>query len=212
MPRASLAPETLDGLLRGFSHDARNPLLVLEGSLDIAAHRGADDLPALLDRLRWVHADLCARLDAFTDSVRAVLAPRPPRLTRVRLAPLCDGLAQRLGPLFAMAQVRLDLPAAPPGAIHTDASQLSRILANLAVRALRRAAPGDAWGLRLTSRGEGIRFEVDQPPFDAADVPTLLERRELELAAALVLADDLGIAFTPGPTYVTLDVPTEAHD
>jgi signal transduction histidine kinase len=216
----TLPPEVLDAALRRFTHDMRNPLLVLEGSVDIAQHRAHSEKSqeAFLERLRWVHADLCARLDAFSDNLRAVLAVRQPQPRPLRPGSLLKEMEQSMSVLFKMSEVALELPEGDTPTVLADEGALRRLAFNVPCRAVRLGRPGDRLSLSLQMEADVLRFHwthqgaaLEEAVLSAVkrkDVAALAQANEMELAGLVATFDT--IAMTAGDA-TTLDVELPLH-
>lgn len=192
--RTAIDPLSLEAVTRSFAHDIRGPLFVLDGCLEMA-ELGALDLPDLLARLRLLQADLRIRIESFTDSLRVVAALPDRRPEPTSLRTLVEDLRSELTPVATALDLTLELPTPAAVRIDADFKSLRRILLNLLSRGLRQARPGGT--VRLEHLPSPLRLRAIQPERDLqappADAASLLADERLELAAAVVLASDLGV-------------------
>jgi len=210
--RPVIPPQTLDTLVRKLGHDVRGSLFVLDGCLDMA-EMGVLEERDLIERLRQVRADLVSRLDAFTESMR-VVAVQPDSGNDSRpLENVLDEVVAEVATIAAIGDVRLERTATAPAIVAAEPRALRRLLLNVLLRGVRQAQAGEV--VRMDGSGPSVRIShperrLRQPSHDPL---ALLQEGELELAAAILLADDLGTPLSvtcpePGVTVVGLEVRT----
>jgi signal transduction histidine kinase len=221
--RLALADRMRDSLLSATSHELRNPLGVIIGSLDVISEEWRDCLPPegqqLLDMCTRNSASLLAMLTDLLDvsvlrGEKIVLYPQ-----RLAFASTVQKTFEALGPLAKTHNVKLLNTVAQDMEIYADPGRLQQILTSLVSYAIKNskrtgayvlvgaAREGNQVTVGVTDNGIGLSREQQEQLFkpiveEEGNVSSVRKGASLSLALCRVLVERHGgriwVEGTPG--------------
>ncbi|MEU5546187.1 HAMP domain-containing sensor histidine kinase [Streptomyces sioyaensis] len=129
-------------LIAGISHDLRTPLAGLRAMAEALEDGVAEDTARYHARMRVEVDRLAAMVDDLFELSRIQAGALSLTLSRVSVYDLVDEALAGAGPLARASGVRLVAGGVVPLPVQVDAQQLTRVLGNLLVNAIR-ATPAD---------------------------------------------------------------------
>ncbi|GAU66259.1 two-component histidine kinase [Streptomyces sp. NBRC 110611] len=145
-------------LIAGISHDLRTPLAGLRAMAEALEDGIAEDPARYHSRMRTEVDRLAAMVDDLFELSRIQAGALTLTLSRVSVYDLVDEALAAAGPLAAASGVRLVDGGVAPLPVRVDAQQITRVLGNLLVNAIR-ATPADGT-VAVSARREDDRVVV----------------------------------------------------
>lgn len=165
---ARRSDELKTAVLRAVSHDLRTPLASIKASVSGLRHAGGsysdEDRAELLAAIEE-EADRLARLVTnLLDASRLEAGALRPHKRPEDIRELADAVVDRLQPLLAGREVRVETPEDVP-LVALDYAQIDQVLTNLLENAAVHTPPGTPVTIRATVAGDALWTEVaDQGP------------------------------------------------
>ncbi len=172
----------LQDLRAGFTsmlvHDLRSPLTVIQGYAQLLGpgspnekHRkGLHEIQGACDRMLRLISEILdlSKLEAG----RLALEPRP-----VDLVTLIADVVDRLQPVAAPKEIRLEFPSRPMEPVMADARRIEQVLMNLLNNALKFTPSGGTITVEAADCDDGLEVTVTDtgPGIAAKEVPLLFE-------------------------------------
>ncbi|MFF4602244.1 sensor histidine kinase [Streptomyces sp. NPDC001339] len=145
-------------LIAGISHDLRTPLAGLRAMAEALEDGVAEDPARYHSRMRTEVDRLAAMVDDLFELSRIQAGALTLTFSRVSVYDLVDEALAAAGPLAAASGVRLVDGGVAPLPVRVDAQQITRVLGNLLVNAIR-ATPADGT-VAVSARREEDRVVV----------------------------------------------------
>jgi signal transduction histidine kinase len=166
--------EALSRVAAMAAHEIRNPLGVIQGTIDLMRERSA---AALSERDRVALADITGeveRLQKLSQDLLDLASDRPLASSPTRIADLLRDVARATEVSFADVTVRCDLTALP--SIEADAPRLRQVFTNLLTNAAQAQGKGEvvvraradrrAVVVEVEDRGPGVGADVGERLFE----------------------------------------------
>ncbi|MCB9567249.1 MAG: histidine kinase [Myxococcales bacterium] len=148
---------TVGQIAASIGHELRNPLAVMQTSIQLLGRRVSDD-PRAEKHLRRI-GDQIGLCNAIISDLLELARDRPPERHPVDLIALVRQTVIDV-PRPAAVQVELDMPE-DVAAIHADAGQVRQVIVNLVLNAVQAIGPEGRIDVRVVPGDEFIELVVD---------------------------------------------------
>ncbi|PLX78831.1 MAG: hypothetical protein C0614_08310 [Desulfuromonas sp.] len=158
------------------AHEIKNPLTIINGSLDIFRKGEQVDGQTKQRMMGFVDEEI-VRIDRLIEDFLLFARPRPPEFVEVSANGLIDSLLQRVSLFNPEIAIRVDAGIDGTGRVHSDQQLLERALLNVVRNAVEASSSPGQVLVEVAKNGNALQFRVsdDGPGVDPESLEKIFD-------------------------------------